>query len=222
MRVCNTCVRASNRCVNAHIIARARRRAPRALASPDEGPEQDDVRPARRARPLDVAHQGAAGARRLRLRAGGQGGLRGARALPARREPDRRRAAPARLPRAPRGRAGPAHEAHRHHRGRPRRRPPHRERAPGGPRAVHRLSHPRAAVPPHGRARRPPAPLMTRIRSAITDDNRRWWTLGAMCFALFMVMLDNTVVNVALPSIQKDLGSSISGLEWTVNAYTLA
>jgi EmrB/QacA subfamily drug resistance transporter len=43
-----------------------------------------------------------------------------------------------------------------------------------------------------------------------------------MCFALFMIMLDNTVVNVALPSIQKDLGSSISGLEWTVNAYTLS
>jgi len=63
---------------------------------------------------------------------------------------------------------------------------------------------------------------MTRLRSAITDDNRRWWTLGAMCFALFMIMLDNTVVNVALPSIQKDLHSSISGLEWTVNAYTLS
>jgi EmrB/QacA subfamily drug resistance transporter len=63
---------------------------------------------------------------------------------------------------------------------------------------------------------------MTRIRSAITDENRRWWTLGAMCFALFMIMLDNTVVNVALPSIQKDLHSSISGLEWTVNAYTLS
>src|SRR5881398_2732738 len=43
-----------------------------------------------------------------------------------------------------------------------------------------------------------------------------------MCFALFMVMLDNTVVNVALPSIQKDLGASISALEWTVNAYTLS
>ena len=56
---------------------------------------------------------------------------------------------------------------------------------------------------------------------AMTDDNRRWWTLGAMCFALFMVMLDNTVVNVALPSIQRDLDVSISGLEWTVNAYTL-
>ena len=53
------------------------------------------------------------------------------------------------------------------------------------------------------------------------EDNRRWWTLGAMCFALFMVMLDNTVVNVALPSIQRDLDASISALEWTVNAYTL-
>ena len=62
---------------------------------------------------------------------------------------------------------------------------------------------------------------MTR-RLSLHDGNRRWWTLGAMCFALFMVMLDNTVVNVALPSIQKDLGASISGLEWTVNAYTLA
>ena len=42
-----------------------------------------------------------------------------------------------------------------------------------------------------------------------------------MCFALFMIMLDNTVVNVALPSIQNDLGASLSGLEWTVNIYTL-
>ncbi|HEX2391616.1 MAG TPA: MFS transporter, partial [Solirubrobacterales bacterium] len=63
---------------------------------------------------------------------------------------------------------------------------------------------------------------MTRYRHLITDDNRKWWTLGAMCFALFMIMLDNTVVNVALPSIQKDLGASISGLEWTVNGYTLS
>src|SRR6187551_2160227 len=43
-----------------------------------------------------------------------------------------------------------------------------------------------------------------------------------MCFALFMIMLDNTVVNVALPSIQRDLGASISGLEWTINGYTLS
>src|SRR3954469_600143 len=58
-------------------------------------------------------------------------------------------------------------------------------------------------------------------RLRLHEGNRKWWTLAAMCFALFMIMLDNTVVNVALPSIQKDLGASISGLEWTVNAYTL-
>jgi EmrB/QacA subfamily drug resistance transporter len=63
---------------------------------------------------------------------------------------------------------------------------------------------------------------LTRYRHLITDENRKWWTLGAMCFALFMIMLDNTVVNVALPSIQNDLGASISGLEWTVNGYTLS
>ena len=60
---------------------------------------------------------------------------------------------------------------------------------------------------------------MSRVR--LNEGNRRWWTLGAMCFALFMIMLDNTVVNVALPSIQRDLDASISSLEWTVNAYTL-
>src|SRR5881227_818953 len=64
--------------------------------------------------------------------------------------------------------------------------------------------------------------MTRRIAARIDEGNRRWWTLGAMCFALFMVMLDNTVVNVALPSIQKDLGASISSLEWTVNAYTLS
>jgi EmrB/QacA subfamily drug resistance transporter len=61
--------------------------------------------------------------------------------------------------------------------------------------------------------------LTDRIR--LNEGNRRWWTLAAMCFALFMIMLDNTVVNVALPSIQEDLGASLSSLEWTVNAYTL-
>ncbi len=55
----------------------------------------------------------------------------------------------------------------------------------------------------------------------MTEENRRWWALAAMCFALFMIMLDNTVVNVALPSIQRSLDASTSTLEWTVNAYTL-
>ena len=65
-------------------------------------------------------------------------------------------------------------------------------------------------------------PMRSRYHHLITDENRKWWTLGAMCFALFMIMLDNTVVNVALPSIQRDLGASISGLEWTINGYTLS
>ncbi len=63
--------------------------------------------------------------------------------------------------------------------------------------------------------------ILAQRNRLITDENRRWWTLGAMCFALFMVMLDNTVVNVALPSIQRSLHATLSSLEWTVNAYTL-
>ncbi|MDE3133233.1 MAG: MFS transporter, partial [Acidobacteriota bacterium] len=64
--------------------------------------------------------------------------------------------------------------------------------------------------------------VATHRHRLITDENSRWWTLGAMCFALFMLMLDNTVVNVALPSIERDLHASLSSLEWTVNAYTLS
>ena len=60
------------------------------------------------------------------------------------------------------------------------------------------------------------------LRGLITEDNRKWWTLGAMCLSMFMIMLDNTVVNVALPSIQKDLHTSVDQLEWVVNGYTLS
>jgi EmrB/QacA subfamily drug resistance transporter len=59
-------------------------------------------------------------------------------------------------------------------------------------------------------------------RIRLSEENRRWWTLAAMCFALFMVMLDNTVTNVALPSIQRSFDAPLSALEWTVNAYTLS
>src|SRR5438094_3944376 len=52
-------------------------------------------------------------------------------------------------------------------------------------------------------------------------ENRKWWTLVAVAIGLFMIMLDNTVVNVALPSIRKDLGIGLSELEWVVNAYAL-
>jgi EmrB/QacA subfamily drug resistance transporter len=56
----------------------------------------------------------------------------------------------------------------------------------------------------------------------LTSQNRRWWTLGAVSVGLFMIMLDNTVVNVALPSIQRDLGVGLSELEWIVTGYALS
>ncbi|HSP73765.1 MAG TPA: MFS transporter [Gaiellaceae bacterium] len=52
-------------------------------------------------------------------------------------------------------------------------------------------------------------------------ENKRWWTLAAVSVGLFMIMLDNTVVNVALPSIERSLHMSISQLEWIVTAYAL-
>ncbi|MGO8684010.1 MAG: MFS transporter [Thermoleophilia bacterium] len=53
------------------------------------------------------------------------------------------------------------------------------------------------------------------------DRRMKILTLGAMCFALFMAMLDNTVVNVALPKIQTHFGSGVSGLQWIISGYTL-
>jgi EmrB/QacA subfamily drug resistance transporter len=55
----------------------------------------------------------------------------------------------------------------------------------------------------------------------VTPENKKWWTLGAVSVGLFMIMLDNTVVNVALPSIRSSLGMSIEGLEWVVAGYAL-
>jgi EmrB/QacA subfamily drug resistance transporter len=54
------------------------------------------------------------------------------------------------------------------------------------------------------------------------NSSRRFWTLVIVSLGLFMTVLDNLVVNVALPSIHRDLGASIQTLEWTVNAYVLA
>src|ERR1039457_1744057 len=50
---------------------------------------------------------------------------------------------------------------------------------------------------------------------------RKWWTLIAVCTATFMLLLDITVVNVALPDIQRSLHSSFSDLQWVINAYAL-
>src|SRR5579862_5219126 len=70
----------------------------------------------------------------------------------------------------------------------------------------------------------PPSTPSTRSAPSTpsTSGRGRIWTLVLVSVALFMVVLDNLVVNVALPSIHRDLGSSIQALEWTVNAYVLA
>ena len=54
-----------------------------------------------------------------------------------------------------------------------------------------------------------------------TSPSRRWIALAVLCTAFFMVVLDVAIVNVALPSIQADLGFSQSGLQWIVSAYAL-
>src|ERR1700730_18923425 len=51
--------------------------------------------------------------------------------------------------------------------------------------------------------------------------HRRWFALGLLCLTTLMIVLDGTIVNVALPVIQEDLGFSAANLAWGVNAYLL-
>ena len=55
---------------------------------------------------------------------------------------------------------------------------------------------------------------------ALTARNR-WTALGVLCLAVLLVGIDNTIVNVALPSISRQLSAGTSGLQWVVDAYTL-
>src|SRR5215216_8194846 len=50
---------------------------------------------------------------------------------------------------------------------------------------------------------------------------RRWATLAILCVSLLVIVIDNTIVNVALPTLVRDLGTSISDLQWVVDSYTL-
>src|SRR6476659_5516771 len=50
---------------------------------------------------------------------------------------------------------------------------------------------------------------------------RRWLTLAVLCVSLLVIVIDNTIVNVALPTLVRDLGANISELQWVVDAYTL-
>src|SRR5881398_2813923 len=70
------------------------------------------------------------------------------------------------------------------------------------------------------------AALVTPVRAAslgyMTDERSRWIALVVLCVGMLMIVLDATVVNVALPSIQNDLHFSQSSLAWVVNAYLIA
>jgi EmrB/QacA subfamily drug resistance transporter len=64
--------------------------------------------------------------------------------------------------------------------------------------------------------------MTDRIATPQASDRRRWLALYVLCAGMLMIVLDVTVVNVALPSIQDDLGFSQSSLAWVVNAYLIA
>jgi len=55
----------------------------------------------------------------------------------------------------------------------------------------------------------------------LTDANRKWWTLAGACAGLFLLMLDSTVVALALPAIRRDVDASAEGLQWVMNGYLL-
>ncbi len=55
----------------------------------------------------------------------------------------------------------------------------------------------------------------------MSPDPRRWWTLGVLCLSLIVISLDNTILNTALPSLQRDLDASSSQLQWIVDSYML-
>jgi MFS family permease len=60
------------------------------------------------------------------------------------------------------------------------------------------------------------------IHSARSVRDRRWWALVVLWPGMLMIILDQTIVNVALPSIQSDLGFTQSSLAWVVNAFLIA
>jgi EmrB/QacA subfamily drug resistance transporter len=60
-----------------------------------------------------------------------------------------------------------------------------------------------------------------RDRVAELAEQRRWWILGVLCFSLLVIVLDNSILNVAIPSIVRELDATNSDLQWIVDAYTI-
>ena len=66
-------------------------------------------------------------------------------------------------------------------------------------------------------------PVQTDTPPGVTERvyRRRWWTLAVLCLSLMVIGVDNTILNVALPTLVKDLHASTSQLQWIVDGYTL-
>ena len=60
-----------------------------------------------------------------------------------------------------------------------------------------------------------------RTRQAAPPDSRRWWTLSVLCLSLLMVVVGNTALNVAIPTLVRDIGATDTQLQWIVDAYSL-
>ena len=75
------------------------------------------------------------------------------------------------------------------------------------------LALPASAAPPQAQTRT--------AGPATSTHTRRWYTLGVLCLSLLVIVVDSTIVNVALPTFARDLHASTSGLQWIVDAYTL-
>ena len=74
---------------------------------------------------------------------------------------------------------------------------------------------PRASAPSQPSAAQPPA-------AQPAPDRTKWATLAVLCLSLLVIVVDTTIVNVALPTLSRQLHATTSGLQWIVDAYTLA
>ena len=63
--------------------------------------------------------------------------------------------------------------------------------------------------------------MVTSAVEEAAEDRRRWVILGCLCLCLVVIGVDNTILNVALPSIVRDLGATGSQLQWMIDAYTI-
>ncbi len=87
---------------------------------------------------------------------------------------------------------------------------------------MHPASDPRLVAEPDGQPAEPDAGAVDLEGSADPDVyRRRWYILAVLCLALLVIGLDGTIVNVALPSLVRDLGASQTQLEWILDAYTI-